>query len=164
MNEAIRRILVPTLKENGFSETKIKHNWAWHDDSIWVLDLYTVDGRYENQTGWPYPSIFVNMGFFDKGLPLRTDLIKVDRKGELLPTSYQCHEQRELYCTYDQTGYTNGLKPKERVRKDIWWVEKDGSNIEEVVIDIEQSFQSYGMEWLIAHVNPQTNGVTEGRN
>lgn len=32
--------------------------------------------------------------------------------------------------------------------KDIWWIESDGSNVEEVIADIKQSFLNDGLKWF----------------
>lgn len=62
---------------------------------------------------------------------------------------YQCHIQKSLNCILDQSKYTNHLdNPAERERKDIWWIESDGSNVEEVIADIKQSFLNDGLKWF----------------
>lgn len=34
INKVIRKILSPTLKENGFNKVNTRHNWSWNDYCI----------------------------------------------------------------------------------------------------------------------------------
>jgi len=49
----------------------------------------------------------------------------------------------------DQSRFTDQLSnPAERARRDIWWFERDGSNIEETIEDIALRFVSEGKPWF----------------
>src|SRR5687768_17705550 len=40
------------------------------------------------------------------------------------------------------------LKPAERTRRDIWWIEPDGSNLDAVCLDLAGSFVQQGVPWF----------------
>lgn len=83
--------------------------------------------------------------------------MKKDTNGKLLPKEYQCHLQEQLNCKLDPSHYISHLdNPAERDRNDMWWVESDGSNIEEVIEDIGKSFTEDGLNWYINNTDLET--------
>ncbi|WP_019412927.1 hypothetical protein [Paenisporosarcina sp. TG20] len=157
INKVIRKILSSTLKENGFNKVNTRHNWAWIDHCIWVLEIVAVGKYFSDVTGWSPMSIHVDLGIYYDFVPPKHSEIKIGKKGELQPAPYQCQIEKQLHCNIDQSNYTNHFENlAEKERKDIWWIEPDGSNIEEVIIDIKQSFLIDGLEWLKENTDLQT--------
>lgn len=149
VNKVIREILSPVLKVNGFSKVNTRNNWAWIDHSIWVLNITAVGKYFSDVTGWPPMSIHVDLGMYYNFIPMNNDRIKIDEGARLFPKSHQCHLQGELHSTLDQTQYMSSLSnPAEQKRKDLWWIEPDGSNIEEVIKNVKQSFLTDGIDWF----------------
>jgi hypothetical protein len=149
INKVIRKLLSPTLKENGFSKVNTRNNWGWHDHSIWVLNKATVGNYFSDVTGWSPMSIHVDIGIYYDFVPPEEGEIKVGSKSELLPKYHEGQLQKQLYCNLDQSKYIRRLNNRaEKERNDIWWVQPDGSNINEVISDIRESFLSDGLEWL----------------
>lgn len=149
VNKVIREILSPVLKANGFSKVNTRNNWAWIDHSIWVLNITSVGKYFSDVTGWPPMSIHVDLGMYYNFIPMNNDRIKTDEGGRLFPKSHQCHLQGELHSTLDQMKYMSSLSnPAEQKRKDLWWIEPDGSNIEEVIKNVKQSFLTDGIDWF----------------
>ncbi|MGN7942095.1 DUF4304 domain-containing protein [Virgibacillus sp. 6R] len=156
INKVIRKILSPTLRENGFHKVNTRHNWGWNDHCIWVLDIAAVGKSFSDVTGWSPMSIIVELGIYYDFIPPR-DEIKISAKGELLPKIYQCDVRYDLSCNLDQSKYTkNFYNRAEKERNDIWWIQPDGSNIEEVINDIKQDFLHNGLKWLIRNSNVET--------
>ena len=154
INKTIRRILSPSLREAGFNKVNSRQNWAWIDHCIWVLEIRAVGKYFSDVTGWPPMSINVDLGIYYDFIPSRHSEIKIGTQGELLPKPFQCHLENQLNCHIDQASYKNHLaNPAEKERKDIWWVEPDGSNIEEVITDIKNSFSRDGLEWFRTYTN-----------
>jgi len=74
---------------------------------------------------------------------------KVDGNGRLIPDEVYCHVRSHLSCTLDQESHTKSLSnPAERERKDIWWFERDGSNMTEAVENICLCFTDEGKRWF----------------
>ena len=62
-----------------------------------------------------------------------------------------------LSRSLDQSRFSDQLSnPAERVRKDIWWFERDGSNIEETVEDIALRFVDEGKPWFERYTDLST--------
>lgn len=147
INKVIRKILSPTLRENGFSKVNTRNNWGWHDHCIWVLNIQAVGNYFSEVTGWTPSSLTVCGGiYFDFIPPL--EKVKTDEKGNLLPKYHECPIQfLEFECTLDQTKYIKHLdNPAERKRTDIWWIEPDGSNVEQVITNITDVFLKKGLD------------------
>lgn len=150
----IRGILSPVLKKNGFTKVITRNNWGRHNECIWVLDISAIGNYFSDITGWTPMSLTVTLGIYYEFIPTLDDGIKVGTKGELLPKYHQCHLWKELNCKLDQSKYKKHLEnPAERERNDIWWVETDGSNIEEVLTDINKSFLDDGLPWIKKFTN-----------
>ncbi len=157
INKVIRKSLSPILKENGFNKVNTRNNWRWIDQCIWVLKVSAVGNYFSDVTGWSPMSIHVNLGIYYVFIPSEEDEIKKGINGELLPKEYQCHLREELNCKLDQSNYISHLdSPAERNRNDIWWVEPDGSNIDEVIKDIGKSFVEDGLNWYINNTDLET--------
>lgn len=149
INKIIRKKLSPVLKESGFTKVNTRHNWAWIGNSIWVLDITAVGKYFSDVTGWPPMSIHVELGIYYDFIPAIDKYLKIDGQGKFLPKAHQCHLQYELFSNLDQSEYLSSLdNPVEQTRKDLWWIEPDGSNVEKVVEDIKQSFLNEGYDWL----------------
>src|SRR5207253_710228 len=70
---------------------------------------------------------------------------KVDGNGRLIPDEVYCHVRSHLSCTLDQESHTKSLSnPAERERKELWWFERDGSNMTEAVENICLCFTDAG--------------------
>ena len=157
INKLIRKILSPTLKENGFDRVNTRHNWGWKDHCIWVLDITAVGKYFSDVTGWSPMSVYVELGIYYDFVPPKYGEIKIGTKGELLPKPHQCQLQNQLYCSLEQSNYTKLFdNPAERDRNDIWWIQPDGSNIEEVINNIKQDFLINGLGWLIKNTDLKT--------
>lgn len=157
INKVIRKILSSTLKENGFDRVNTRHNWGWKDRCIWVLDITAVGKYFSDVTGWSPMSVYVELGIYYDFVPPKDGEIKIGTRGELLPKPHQCQLQKQLYRSLDQFIYTDLLdNPAEKKRNDIWWVELDGSNIEEVINDIKQSFLNDGLVWFLKNSDLKT--------
>jgi hypothetical protein len=157
MNKAIRGILSPVLKQNGFTKINTRNNWGWHDECIWVLNINTVGKGHSEVTSWTPMSLTVSMGIYYNIVPPLDDEIKVTANGKWLPFSYQCHSGRNLHCQQDQSSYKEHFENLyDRERKDVWWVESDGSNLEEVLEDIKRAFLNEGLPWLKNYTDLET--------
>ncbi len=75
--------------------------------------------------------------------------MKHDKQGRLRPEEYRCQLRSGLTPGLHQGERTRNLRnPAERERTDIWWVEPDGSNADEVARDIAASVAAQGLPWF----------------
>lgn len=149
MDKMIRKIVYPALKENGFNKTKGRTAWGWHDDCIWVFNIRSVGRCHSIITNWPSESVTVNLGIYYTYLP-HINEVKKDETGILYPKEFECNRRAQLTCSYDQLKYTEHVEcnSSEKRRRDIWWVQPDGSNISEVINDINHRYLEYAVKWF----------------
>lgn len=153
VNKIIRKILSPVLRANGFDKVKTRNNWGNHDPCIWVLNIRAVGVH-----SFPSMSIGVWLGIYYKfvspDIPGRLH-VKTDKDGKLLPEEWMCHVRNHLVLAdLNQTCYTKHLLSSAEVnRKDLWWIEPDGSNLEAVINDIKLAFLTQGISWFNNYSN-----------
>lgn len=147
LNRSLRARVTPELREAGFEKVDARNGWRWCDNIVLVFKIRAVGNHFSVCTGWPPGSIGVWLGAFYPFAP--SSPVKRDDKGRLLPAEYQCHMRSHLDCGLDQTVRVRSLQNRgERQRRDIWWVEPDGSNAEGVASDVAASLSKDGLAWF----------------
>jgi hypothetical protein len=72
-----------------------------------------------------------------------------DVDGRLLPKEHHGHMRTHLECPVDQQRQVGRLgNPKERARRDIFWVDSDGHNAEEVAQAVAAALRAQGLPWF----------------
>ena len=72
---------------------------------------------------------------------------KYNKSGLPLPKETECHLRFPLEKNDDQLEYTKTISNKiERNRKDIWWIDPDGGNIETVILDLKETLIKYAFQ------------------
>jgi hypothetical protein len=148
LNKALRVHVPPILRTTGFQYVDARNAWHWRtEDCICVFNIRAVGSNFSEVTGWPPGSVGVWLGVFFTFTPRPTGM-RVDDQGRLRPAEHICHMRSELVSGVDQSSSTRHLfNPAERERKDIWWVEPDGSNADDVARDVSRSLLSQGLPW-----------------
>src|ERR1700722_14081599 len=118
INKSLRKYVSPELRAAGFQKVDARNGWTWTSDCIRVFNIRAL-GSY----------------FYYPFIP-RVRPGKSDDKGRILPAEYECHMRSHLGRRMPlPEGVSRLNNPAERKRKDIWWLEPDGSNADEVAID-----------------------------
>ena len=148
VNRMLRKHVTPILREAGFDKVDARNGWMWRNRVVCVFNIRAVGNYFSDVTGWPPGSVGVWLGAFYTFVPEKTS-IKLDAQNRLLPAEYQCHMRRHLDCGINPTQRLQALSnPAEQKRKDIWWVEPDGSNADAVASDIAHSLAEQGLPWF----------------
>jgi hypothetical protein len=149
IDKMIRKIIVPNLQENGFSKIKGRNAWGWHEECIWVFNIKSVGKVHSFITNWPAESLTVSLGIYYTYL-FHIKEAKEGENGLLYPKDSECNRRARLTCSYDQFKYTENVdcNSSEKKRRDIWWIQPDGSNINEVINDINHRFLNYAVKWF----------------
>ena len=155
INKLLRRHLSPILRDNGFSQVSARKAWGWQNKCVEVLLVRAVGNYFSQVTGWPPMSVGVWAGVYYDFIPFNGHKPPaLDGEGRLLPDISCCHMTLELLCLLDQSRFTRQLSnPAEQTRKDIWWLEPDGSNMVDAVENIALSFVDQGIPWFRRHTN-----------
>lgn len=148
LNKPLRHRVAPLLREAGFQQVDARNAWSWRDDCICVFNIRSVGRYFSEVTGWPPGSVCVWLGVFFTFTP-RPSGMKHDEQGRLCPPEHMCHMRSGLKRGLDQSARIRTLhNPAERQRTDVWWVEPDGSNADEVAQDIAASVVAQGLPWF----------------
>lgn len=151
VNRALRASVSPVLREAGFTKVDARNGWRWIDRAIWVFNVRAVGNYFSDVTGWPPGSVGVWLGVFYPFMPPPIGL-KLDAENRPLPSEVLCHSRSHLERGLGQTDRLAALdRPVERARTDIWWVDRDGGNADEVAVDITSAFEEQALDWFATH-------------
>ena len=156
LNKPLRQRVAPLLREAGFQRVDARNAWWWRDDFICVFNIRSVGSYFSGVTGWPPGSVCVWLGVFFTSAPQPSGM-KRDEQGRLCPQEHWCHMRSQLARGLDQSARIRTLNnPAERQRTDVWWVDPDGSNADEVARDIAATVVMQGLPWFMEASNPLT--------
>jgi hypothetical protein len=155
LNRSLRRRVAPLLRESGFQQVDARNAWSWRGESIRVFQIRAVGSYFSGSTGWPPGSVCTWLGVFFTFTPQPPGL-KHDEQGRSRPQEHLCHMRSHLTCGLDQSARVRVLpNPLERRRNDVWWVEPDGSNADEVADDVAASLVAQGLPWFERASSPR---------
>jgi hypothetical protein len=147
LNKPLRTLVVPILRDAGFQQVDARNGWSWRNDLIWVFNIRSVGSYFSGVTGWPPGSVCAWLGVFFTFAP-RPGGMKVDDRGRMRPAEHSCHMRDHLVRNVDQSSRMRRLwNSAERERTDIWWVQPDGENVDEVASDIANALRDHGLPW-----------------
>ena len=165
VNRALRKILHPALRCAGFTKFKGRCAWHYEDEYIWALQIRAVGNYFSLVTDYPPMSLCGELCIFfpdfpstDPGLP--DSKPPIDKDGLYIPKPQHCHIRYSLEVGLDQQADREVIHSKpERDRDDVWYVRKDGSNINAVVEDIRRSVVEWGIQMLQQPYNSHSEQV-----
>lgn len=146
INKCLRRTVSPALRAAGFDQVDARKAWRWLDDCIWVFEIRAVGSYFSDVTGWPSSSVCVWLGVYYRFMPASRPR-KVDRTGLPLPSEFECHRRSHLDRALVRANRASLFNPAEQVRTDVWWVERDGANAEEVATEIAAQMRAVALPW-----------------
>lgn len=139
----------PLLNQHDFDIVGPRSSWKFLANCTWVVKIEAVGRYFSDVTGWPPSSLSVGVGVLYRFIPHRD--LKRDPQGRELPQEYDCHVRWLLSRTVGQDDHTRVLSnPADRKRRDIWWVNQNGSNAQIVAPDIAMQIGIVGIPWLQA--------------
>lgn len=148
VNKSLRAYVSPLLREHGFQKVDARNGWLWHADTVWIFQIRAVGNYFSQVTGWPPGSVCAWLGLYFTFTP-KYPRLKYDKIGRPLPEECMGHMRSQLECRIDQTSLMDGiLSDFESKRKDIWWVDPEDNNADEVAKDIAKSLAEQGLPWF----------------
>lgn len=148
VNKSLRAYVSPLLREAGFQKVDPRNGWLWKADTIWIFQIRAVGNYFSQVTGWPPGSVCVWLGLYFTFAP-KHPRMKFDKEERPLPEECMGHMRSHLERGIDQIALMKGiLSENESNRKDVWWVDADGCNADEVAKDIAHSLSEEGLPWF----------------
>jgi hypothetical protein len=143
VNREIESVIHPLLRNAGFTEFNARTAWRYSAQKIDVVNFQSLSSSLAQSMGCTTYSFCVRLGCSFDAIP-RSERIK--RKGAILtPEEYECHFRRALQKTIPQPV----LK-----RRDVWYVDPSGQNLEAVIKDAAKTILGDGLPWFNRFTDP----------
>jgi hypothetical protein len=174
VNRSLRTHLWPALRDGGFRQRTDRVGWRYLDGGVDVVEVTSV-GPGADAVGCTSFSFGAHVASVPRYLPL-PERAAADRDGRPRPHYWNCELNQHLEKTLSQPWFepfANPPRPRtpgstlahrlglERVlrrdrhdRPDIWFVLGDGSNLDEVVVDVAKVVESTGLPLLRGFHDP----------
>ena len=153
VNRSLRAHVTPALRNAGFDEVDARNGLARKGACIWVFQIRAVGSYFSQVTGWPASSVGVHLGIHYTFIP-PLPTVETDDEGRLRPKEFECHRRGHLERRLEGAPRKTLSNPAERERKDLWWVEPDGSDADAVARDIAEQMHGTGHPWYEAGTDP----------
>jgi hypothetical protein len=140
VNRHIRTSIWPVLKEAGFSTFTSRSAWRYRDEKVDVINFQSFNAYLAESLGCTTYSFTLNLGCYFHAVPeqFQPGMVK-QRNGQLCPEEYMCHLRRTL---------RKGLRQPELRRRDIWYVDPEGENLERIMADVERAIVKQALPWF----------------
>ena len=141
------------LAEAGFTVADARNAWRWHDNAICVFNIRAVGNYFSQVTGWPPGSFCAWLAVLYKFMPVLGE-VALDGEGRMVPREAQGHMRSHLECVLEQGAKVHRLpNPRERERRDIFWMDHDGDNASEVAEAVAAALRDQGLPWFSRMLN-----------
>ena len=137
VNKRIKSVIRPMLQDVGFTQFTSRTAWRYSPEKIDVVNFQSFNSYLANAVGCTTYSFSVNLGCSFAAIP-RLESIK-RKDGYFRPEEYECHFRRTLQ---------KSIKQPQLKRKDIWYVDPAGENLELVTADAKNAIQDVGLDWF----------------
>lgn len=135
VTKKINSTIRPILKEKGFSINNSRTYWRQQYDRVDVLNFQSYNSYHAELMGCTTYSFSVNLATFLKYIP--TGFIKV--KNEM---QFPAESQGHFRCRISK-----GIKQDNFLERDVWYIDKEGRNLPDVMTDCISQIQKKGFEW-----------------
>lgn len=117
-----------------------RNAWRYNKDTVEVVNFQSFNSYLAEGVGCTTNSFAVNLGIYFINIPNRfpNNPVKV-KDGFMLPNEYECDLRKVLL---------KNLTQPELARKNIWYINEAGDNIEMVMDDVKHMLISDGLKWF----------------
>jgi len=138
VNQEIRAVVRPALKARGFSVFTERTAWRHAPGRIHVVNFQSFNDYLATGVGCTTFSFALNLGQWLTCVPPDDSRI-ASRKGLLAPQEYHCHLRLHPHRSIDQ---------RELERRDIWYIDANGSYLASAVKDARDVILGAGLAWF----------------
>ena len=137
VTKAINSKIRPFLKGKGFKNYSGRTYWRYGEDQIDILNFQSFNSYNADVIGCTTYSFALNLAVTLNYIPFE-HAVK-EKNGLSRPEEYQGHFRKHI---------TKGLQQSELERKDIWYVQENGTNLTEVIEDAGIQIAGDGLGWF----------------
>jgi hypothetical protein len=134
----IKSEIWPLLRRDGFTRFSTKTAWRYTPEQIHVVNFQSFSSYHAEGLKCTTFSFAVNLGIYFRCIPFNYPPPK-GCDPSLEPQEYECHFRHVLSKRIGQE-----VLP----RRDIWYVEPDGSNVLETLADARTALEEDGLTWF----------------
>ena len=143
VNKEVKSTIRPLLQEAGFTQFTLRTAWRYSPGKIDVVNFQSFNSYLANSVGCTTYSFCVRLGCLFDAIP-QSERVKT-RNGYRTPEEYECHFRLTLQKSVKQPN----LK-----RRDVWFVDPTGKNLEIVIADAKKAIIETGLNWFTRFSNP----------
>lgn len=159
INEGFRKHITPLLKQSGFETPNVRKSYWRVSHAMCVLEIRALGAYLGFASGFPASSVCVWLGvyypFFSPD-DYNKSRIKADSRGMLVPMEVQCHLRDHLVAPIANPKQETLWNPAERQRRDVFWLEPDGSDADTVSRQIAELLSEFALPWFKKRAEPLT--------
>lgn len=139
VSRVIRKISWPIVRERGFTDLSRPTARRDCDDRIEIINFQSFNSYLANGIGCTTFSFALNLGIFSRRIPHPRPIKLYEASKPFRPEEHHCHFRRKL----TKTPNVDALK-----RLDVWSVQPDGSNVEDLVLDAAFKIREDAFPWF----------------
>lgn len=136
------------LKSIGCTSENGHTFYAQSQDTIQVIEISFLDRRHAAYFGSNTASFSLELGVFFSFIPPAENITQSHTNQILYPRSFECHIRGNLLRDISQKAPGKALSTPDKRRRDIWWVERSGANIDEVLDSATRVIRKRAKRWL----------------
>ena len=141
VTKVIKERINPILLGSGYSTIIGRKAWRYFNDKVYLVLIQGVGAYFSSVTGFPSISITASINIFYVDFPDRKTCKKISN-GLPLPVETECHFRFSLDKIDPQSDYVvNIASSTERGRKDVWWIDFSGDNLNDAITDLSLALQ-----------------------
>lgn len=135
--KALKSRVFPVLRAAGFTEFRTRTAWRVRDQVIDVVDFRSLGSYLGDGIGVTSHSFGSTVGVYYKALhatPWSTE------PAPARPEEYECQARRVMMKSRFQLWCW---------RRDVWYVNRKGTNLEAVIADVQKAVAEQALPWLL---------------
>ena len=137
VNKRIKRVIKPFLLANGFTINTSRNFWKQNDENIFVVNFQSFNSYNANVMDVTTFSFSINLGIYWTKLPHIRKL--KEKSGFTMPEEVDCTIRHSL---------KKNLRQSETSINNVWFVDKEGKNLDNVIDDALISLEKFSPEWF----------------
>jgi len=145
LRTAISDGIADTLSPRGFTRTATASFWREAEDVLQAVTITFLDRSHAARFNTNTASFGLELGIFYTFIP------RIEGEPATLPdppAHFECHIRRTLRRRLPQIAPATGYSLAHRLRRDIWWINPTGANLQRVIRGAQRKVRRHAAPWL----------------